>query len=292
MTKTLTLTKEGNVKYLLLIIIAICFLATGGIFVKLSTVPPVMTGFYRVLFSLPILFPVVKKNLSKIDKKDFILILLAGVFLACDLILWNISFHLTTVANSNLLANLVPFTIVPISYFIFKEKIPKLFFLGLGIVLMGVILLMYGKINPNTENYKGDLLAFLTSIFYALFLLTVYKVRKRVKSLDIMFISGLSSCLVLLIAGLTMEKIKIPLTFTDFYPLIGLAFVSQIGGQGLLSYCLGKVSVTLSSVLILSQPVIGAIYSFIIFNERLSSLEILGVFITLIGIFISKKGYN
>ncbi|MGF9923913.1 EamA family transporter, partial [Bacillus toyonensis] len=107
--------RNNETKYILLVFLAICFLATGGIFVKLSDLPPINTGFYRVLLSIPLLLPFVWKELNKVSKKDILLILLAGVFLAGDLILWNVSFHYTSVANANLLANLVPLVIIPFS---------------------------------------------------------------------------------------------------------------------------------------------------------------------------------
>lgn len=100
---------ESINKHIFYIILAICFLATGGIFVKLSSLPPIATGFYRILFSIPLLYPFVKDEIKKIEFKNIILIILAGIFLALDLIFWNISFSFTTVANANLLANLVPF---------------------------------------------------------------------------------------------------------------------------------------------------------------------------------------
>lgn len=57
-------------KFILLTILAICFLATGGIFVKLSSRPPIATAFYRILFSMSILYSFVKSDLIKISKKD------------------------------------------------------------------------------------------------------------------------------------------------------------------------------------------------------------------------------
>lgn len=53
----MNITRNNETKYLLLVILSICFLATGGILVKLSNLPPINTGFYRVLFSIPILLP-------------------------------------------------------------------------------------------------------------------------------------------------------------------------------------------------------------------------------------------
>lgn len=151
---------------------------------------------------------------------------------------------------------------------------------------------MIGKINPSMNNFKGDILAFSTSIFYALFLVTVYRLRDKFGSTVIMFISAFRSSFVLFFVMLFTEGIYYPKNLEEIYPLIGLALVSQIMGQGLLTFCLGKVNATLSSVICLTQPVIAAIYSFIIFSEVLSMAEIMGVIIALVGIFVSKKTFN
>ena len=116
--------RTNNNKYIFLIFLAIYFLATGGIFVKLSPLPPINTGFYCVLFSIPMLTPFLKKSeLQALIRKQIATIILAGAFLARDLTLWNSSFSYTSVANANLLVNLNPFNVIPVSYFLFKEKI-------------------------------------------------------------------------------------------------------------------------------------------------------------------------
>lgn len=275
--------------YIYLIFLAICFLATGGIFVKLSSLPPITTGFYRVLFSLPLLYPFVKGDLSSVSKKDFCLMFFSGIFLALDLVFWNISFQYTTVANANLLVNLVPLTIIPLSYFFYKEKLNKSFFIGLIVLIIGIVILMKGKISTNPENFKGDLYAFIASIFYGLFLFFVSNIRSRISAKVIMFICGFGSLITLFIAMFFKEGMGYPATLEELVPLVGLAIFSQLLGQGLMSYCVGKIRITLSSLLVLSQPIVAAIYSFLLFNEKISQQEILGIFIVLIGIYISKK---
>ncbi|EOA3904181.1 DMT family transporter [Bacillus cytotoxicus] len=197
--------RNNETKYILLVFLAVCFLATGGIFVKLSELPPINTGFYRVLLSIPLLLPFVWKELNKVSKKDILFILLAG-----DLILWNISFYYTSVANANLLANLVPIVIIPFSFFIFKEKITRTFFIGSIITISGLIVLGSGKAVITTDNLFGDMLAFLTAFFYAFFLLTVYKVRERGSASIIMFVSAFGSAVTIFIAMLFTEGVYIP----------------------------------------------------------------------------------
>lgn len=281
--------RKNETPYILLVILSIFFLATGGILVKLSNLPPINTGFYRVLISIPLLLPFIWKDLFTIKKKDFIIMFLAGIFLAGDLALWNISFNFTSVANANLLANFTPFLVIPVSYFIFKEKLPKHFFSGAILTIFGTILLMLGKIEPSIHNFWGDILALLTSIFYAAFLLTVYKLRDRISSLIIMFVSAFGSATALLIIIHFTEGLHIPKTIPDLLPLLGLAMFSQILGQGLLAYCLGKVNATISSLICLTQPIIASIYAYILFNELLSFLEIVAMIICISGVYIAKK---
>ena len=96
-------------------------MASGGIFVKLSELGPIATAFHRILLAMPLALawarfsasPRPRVGLWNPPRGDFLLLACSGAFLAFDLILWHISFHHTTVANSNLLANLVPFVVVP-----------------------------------------------------------------------------------------------------------------------------------------------------------------------------------
>lgn len=281
-----------------IVIIAVCFLATGGIFVKLSEVQPIATGAYRIIFALPLAYfwmsleKQVNKKLNKPNFKRICLLTLAGIFLGLDLILWNISFNYTTVANANLLANMVPFVVIPLSYFVFKEKISQLFWVGLMITTTGVIILMSGKIQPSLDNFFGDGLAIGTALFYGLYILSVSRLRQGLSASTVMFYSSFGSLLVLIPSSIIFESKIIPTSVSGILPLIGLAVFSHIGGQGLLAYSLGKLSASLSSVLVLTQPVIAGIYALIIFKEHLSIVEVLGMFITLTGIYIAKRSHT
>lgn len=271
-----------------LIFLAICFLATGGIFVKLSPLPPINTGFYRVLFSIPMLLPFLKKHELQLTGKQITTMILAGAFLAGDLALWNLSFYYTSVANANLLVNLTAFTVIPCSYFLFKEKITKQFLIGALITFLGVIFLMCNKVTLTPNRLLGDLMSLTTSFFYALFILTVYKLREHVSSNIIMFVSAFGSLIVLGITIVFTEGFYIPQNFSQLWPLLCLALVSQILGQGLLAYCLGRVNASLSSIITLAQPVVAALYAWIIFQEKLDTHSIIAIIITLIGVYLAK----
>lgn len=281
--------RSNEIKYVMINFLAICFLATGGILVKESYLPPVATGFYRAIFAIPLLLPIVHKNLNKIGKKDILIIFVAGMSLGADLILWNTCFFYTTVANGTLFTNLVSLTMIPASYFIFKEKIPPKFYIGLFVTLFGAIILLNGKVNPSADSFFGDFLSFSASFFYAGFLLIVYRIRDRVDAFTIMFISSFGTAATMFVAMLIMEGCLYPGTVRALLPILGLTVFSQILGQGLISYCLGKIRAILASVVMLMQPLVAAVYAFAIIGERLSMAEVTGIVVTLAGIYIAKK---
>ena len=284
--------RKNKTQDVFLELFAVAFLATGGIFVKLSALSPINTGFYRVLFSLPFLFPLAYKNLRQLRKKDIVILFLAGVFLAGDVSLWNLSFSYTSVANANLLANLIPFTVIPVSYFLFKEKIPRFFLAGAGITLFGVFVLLGGKVSPCRANYFGDFLSLCASFFYAGFLLISYRLRDRLESSVIMFVSGFGSAITLLITSSLVEGFQVPKGMGELWPILGLTICLQVVGHNLLAHCQGKINVNLSSIICLSQPAIASIYSLIIFAEKISPVEILGIAIVIIGVFLVKSQYK
>ncbi|MFC0820706.1 EamA family transporter [Moraxella marmotae] len=159
-------------KSIFILLLCVSFLALGGIFVKLSPLDPINTAFYRVLFALPIFYFLCifkenkfKKYKNKLSGKKKLLCLLSGVFLSLDLVLWNISFSYTTVVNANLLSNLVALTVVPFSYFLFKEKPMNSFYLSAPIMIIGVFMLFSEKNQLGSNHFFWKLFGVCNFLF-------------------------------------------------------------------------------------------------------------------------------
>jgi len=124
-------------------------LAFSPIFVRWSEVGPIATGVNRMLLPLPfffawmIFYPSQRLNLSNDQGwRDLKYLFLAGAFFAGDLCVWHWSIHLTSVANSTVLANLAPVFVIAAAWMLFKDKVSRLFLAGLLISLFGVAVLM------------------------------------------------------------------------------------------------------------------------------------------------------
>ncbi|UNU73702.1 DMT family transporter [Moraxella nasovis] len=281
-------------KYIFGALICISLLALGGIFVRYSALEPINTAFYRVLFALPIFYILCKRNKKSslsINNKHKLFAMLSGVFLALDLVLWNISFSYTTVVNANLLSNLVALTVVPISYYLFKEKPTLSFLISAPVMVFGVVLLFLEKAQLGSNHTLGNLLALATSFFYGLFLVTVYKLRKDIDFMVIMYYSCIGS-IIALIPFVLFEGFSLPTSINAIIPLLGLAIFSHVLGQGGMSYFLGHLTAISASLIVLSQPAISALYAYVLFGEYLTKLQFIAIIIIMLGLFIGKLNDN
>lgn len=140
----------------------------------------------------------------------------------------------------------------------------------------------------NKEVRVGNSLALITAFFYAGYLLVLNRQRRKFTTFSIMAISAFASMLILFaIAQITGETF-IPKTETAWLILFALALLSHILGQGLIAYALPYLTVTFSSTALLVQPIVAAIAGWFFFAEYLGPLQILGIAIALVGIFLAK----
>jgi drug/metabolite transporter (DMT)-like permease len=72
--------------------------------------------------------------------------------------------------------------------------------------------------------------------------------------------------------------------------LVGLALISQVGGQGLITYALAHLPAAFSSVGLLLQPAIAALLAWVILSEPLGVWQALGGVIVLVGIAVARRG--
>ncbi|MGQ7270045.1 DMT family transporter [Marinobacter nauticus] len=290
-------TSEWQMFPYLIFISGMTCLAAGGVFVRLSEVGPITTAFYRIALSVPvavILVQLTPDKLAESDKfrippwKDLFFMGLAGAALAADLILWHISFLYTTIANANLLANMVPFIIIPFTFWSVRERPSPSFLMACLIVFFGLILLIIGKTSLSLGNALGDGLALATAVFYAIYLILVSKYRQLYSAMDIILWSSYGSLALLLPASLLFEDTFIPESPSGIYILFGVACVSHVGGQGLIAVSLGRIPLRVSALLVLMQPIIAGVISFLIFAEALTPLEIVAFMFILSGMYVAK----
>lgn len=93
-------------------------------------------------------------------------------------------------------------------------------------------------------------------------------------------------------ATVYIEGIQVPANVSQLLPLLGLTLCLQVIGHNLLAHCQGKLNINLSSIICLTQPAIASVYSFLVFSEIISVMEILGIVILITGVYLVKLQYG
>ena len=274
--------------YIFIYLCAVASFAISGVFVKYSLLPASSTAFWRQVLSL-VLLPFVFREIRGLSKRDLLTMLLGGALLGLNLAMWNFGLTHTTQANCNLLANMHIFATVPLSFFVFKEKIRRPFFIGTVIAFAGLIALVMGKADPGDGSIIGDLVAFASSLLYGCYIMVTYSVRDRMSALCAIELGAIGSLVTLFPTMLISDGLTFPGSWQALWPIMLVVLFGQFGGIGLVSVTLGRIRATLASILSLTQPVFGALLGLLLFREVLTWQEIAGIIIIILGVYIAQK---
>jgi drug/metabolite transporter (DMT)-like permease len=270
-------------------------IAFAPIFVRLSELGPTATAFYRLALALPILWLWMEIGDRRAATnrptgyRDFVGLAVSGLFFAGDLGLWHWSIKLTSVANSTLLVNLAPVFVALGAWLFFGERFSTTFLIGLVVAIVGAALLVGGGPKTGAEHLLGDVLAVAAAVSYAGYILAVSRLRSRFSTAAVMAYGGGVSCAALLLVALVSGESLIASSVYGWAMLLGVALVSQVGGQGLITYALAHLPSAFSSVSLLLQPVAAAVLAWVILGEALGAWQGLGGAVVLVGIVLARR---
>jgi drug/metabolite transporter (DMT)-like permease len=271
-------------------------IAFAPIFVRLSELGPTATAFYRLALALPILWLWMEIGDRRAATnrptgyRDFVGLAVSGLFFAGDLGLWHWSIKLTSVANSTLLVNLAPVFVALGAWLFFGERFSTTFLIGLVVAIVGAALLVGGSPQIGADHLLGDVLAVAAAVSYAGYILAVSRLRARFSTAAVMAYGGGVTCAALLLVALVSGENLIASSAYGWAMLLGVALVSQVGGQSLITYALAHLPSAFSSVSLLLQPVAAAVLAWVILGEALGAWQGLGGAVVLVGIVLARRG--
>lgn len=277
---------ESNFKHFLFLFIGAICIGWSAIFVKLAGISGITSAFYRVLIASVVLLPIWIFSKNKFpNKENLLLISLGGFFFGMDLIFWNQSILLSSAGFSTALANFAPVWVALGSTIFFKHQLNKYYWLGTIISIFGVLLgIGWDKIN-HFEIGLGNGFALIASFFYACYLLTTGKARQKTDTLTFMTFATIACTITLLFSTLILhESFVVPQQ--SWLALLGLGLITHVAGWLSINYALGHIHSAIGSVLLLSQAILTSLFAIPVLNEYLTSSQIIGGLIVLVGILI------
>lgn len=264
----------GPLPFLAMLAANLC-LAFGPWMVRLADVGPVAAGFWRLTLAAPVLIVLALRAgpVPALPRRVWWMLAAGGLFFAADLATWHAGIHRTRLANSTLFGNISAF-LFPIHGFIVARRGPtRTQGLALALAFSGLLLLLGRSYELSSRTLAGDLFCMLAGVFYTGYLIVVGRGRARLGAWQTLAVATVAGMAPLLLAALAMGEHVWP---GDFTPLLLLALGSQVAGQGLTIYAIGKLPPLVIGLGALLQPVVAAIVGSAMYGERLTLADILG----------------
>lgn len=268
-------------------------LAFSGIFVKWANAPGTVTGFYRMAGAILVLAPMFWhrwRTLERVPRREVQIAVLAGLFFATDLTLWNTGILLSGATNPTLLGNTAPLWVGVGAVLFFREKLTRPFWIGLLLAISGAALIL--GLDALSQVGLGTFLGLLAGIFYGAYYLVTQRSRQRLDALTAFWLSAASSTVWLLLASLLFRQPLTGYPASTYWNFLGLALIVQVGGQMAISYALGYLPASVVSPTMLGQPILTALLAMPLLGERLQFWQVIGGLVVITGVYLVHRSHT
>lgn len=267
---------------IIMIVVGVIGISLSSIFVKYSSAPSAVTAAYRLLWTILLMSPVtfgsreIRQELLQLSRRNLLLSILSGVFLAFHFTLWFESLRYTSVASSTTIV-CTEVIWVSLGYALFlKGRMSLRAVLAIAVTLLGSVMIALADSSVGGAHLYGDILSLLAAITVAAYVLLGRVVRETVSTTVYTF-TVYSSCAVVLLCFCLFQG----------NPLFGygisgvtvgllLAIFSTILGHSIFSWCLKYFSPSFVSASKLCEPVVAAVLAGFLFGETPSALQLTG----------------
>lgn len=274
---------------ILMIVIGVLGISMSSIFVRYSAAPSVITATYRLLWTVLMLLPpvfgkkVVRKELLNVPISTGLLCCLSGLFLAIHFVLWFESLQHTSVASSTTIV-CTEVIWVALGFCIFmRGKLSWKAILAIAVSLFGSGLIAMSDFDKGNYLY-GDVLALLAAVAVGVYTLIGRVVRARLSTTVYTFLVYCSCASVLVLTCIVQGEGLFQYGVSPVIVGALLAIFSTLLGHSIFSWCLKYFSPSFVSASKLCEPVVAAVFAWLLFAEIPGWQQVIGGLIVIAGV--------
>lgn len=279
-------------KIYILLAVGVFFLSTSGILIKVATAPPLITAFYRMLFTVLILTPyfIIK---HRGDARYFLDYrpLLVGFLLAVHFILWITSIQYTDISNSVIFVAMQPLFTIILEYFFAREDLKEGAIIGIVMAIIGSSIISVGDFYQLGDKLFGNFLALSAALFASSYLFIGRGVRKKLNYFPYLYILYSYAALFL---GIGVYLFDIPFSgygTNNYLIFLALALGPTLVGHSILNLAVRYLPTSIVSLSILGEPILTTFLAWLLLNEQVRITTLFGGAFILGGIYLASV-YN
>ena len=270
-------------------------ISLSPVWVKLVSVPPTTSGFYRVAIGsvTALLLMAFARQKLRLSKRAWLLVGLAGAFFSLDLFFWHRSIIYVGPGLSTLLANFQVFIMMFAGVVLLRQKPSAMQLLAVPLALVGLLMIVGLDWQGLPDDYRlGVIFGLLTAMMYAGYLLSLRAARvkseSRVPLAEVAVVSMVCTLLLVLIVQVEGVSLAVP-DASDIKWLLCYGILSHSFGALLLASSLPHVSTTEAGLALLLQPTLSFVWDVLFFARPMQAVEIAGAAIALIAIYLGSR---
>ncbi len=284
-----TAQKDWNGWHFAALLLGNVALALGPWSVRLADSGAVSSAFWRLALAVPVLLLLARfsgQKLSGFGGKIGWAIAAAGLFFALDIAFWHIGIGMTRMANASLFGNAGSLVVMIWGLIALQRRPYVREWLAITAALAGGAVLLGRSLEIGTTTAIGDLFCVAAGLLYSGYIIILQKYRASLGGWSLLSWSSIAGLPVLLGIALWLGE---PVWPTNWGPVVALALLSQLIGQGLLIFSLRHFSALVIGLALLTQPVVAVLVGWLRFDEVLGPLDFAGIALVGIGLVLARS---
>ncbi len=265
-------------------------IAFSGVFYLFAAVSPSTGTFYRAVFGLPILVVVAlaeRRRFGPLPRDTIRLAAIAGVFFTGDLMFWHHAIEAVGAGLATVLGNLQVIIVGFFAWLLLGERPSRATLLALPIVLAGVVLIsgVVGSGAYGAAPQLGVILGVATAICYSAYLLIIRRGgRDPRRPAGPVAVASVVVALCGFVVGEAYGDLDLTPPLHSLFWLALLGITAQSAGYLLISISLPRLPAIVTSIILLTQPVMSMGLAIVLLRETPSVTQLLGVGLVIGGI--------
>ena len=276
-----------------MLVIGCVLFGLGSLIVKFVPVGAYAIAFWRLLIASGIFWLLMKLYRKPLPKqpKTLFWAIASGVFLAFDLAFWHESIYAVGPGISTLLNSLQIFFLAFIGWLFFQEQQSKLQLASLLIATVGVVLIASPELQHNIEAGYGIFIGLLSGACLAASMASIRQAHsiEPISIFPLMWLISISGASALILPALIFNADSLyPTTLTDISLILIYGVVMQCIAWGMIAYTIPLLSLGLTGLLLLSEPVAALVIDAFLLHKPINAWQWIGAFLTLVAIYLGS----
>lgn len=269
----------------------------GSLIVAYVPIGAYAIAFWRLLVAAIIFYILASlfKQIAPISKRAKHYALISGAFLGLDLALWHESIYAVGPGISTLLNSLQIFWLSAIGFFWFHERQSKLQLFSLCLAVFGVALIGSPEFKQNQNALWGFISGIVSGLMLALSMVYIRKTQQASVTpiFPLMFRVSVGGMLILLLPALWLNSTQLyPTTWEQVGLVLVYGAIMQCLAWGMIAYSIPLLSLSVTGLLLLSEPVAALIIDYVLLHKAINGLQWCGAFLTMLAIYLGSLRPN